>query len=136
MPGRPGDGRSSRSARYNPCTNRLQMHTTQTVRYATADDLPSIRALMMRDPKQPRIDDHFFAPDPRRHLLVLDDEHGALVAAALLTIVKGSGHLLMLVVSAEADETHALHDRMFGVVEAMCDAYGASTLDVPARQAA
>lgn len=99
--------------------------------------MPAIRALMMRDPRQRQIDDRLFKMVGRgTHLLVLNGADGELIAAAMFSIVNGHGHLHMLVVAPEADEAHALEQRMIGVIEAMCDAYGATTLDVPAHHAA
>jgi N-acetylglutamate synthase-like GNAT family acetyltransferase len=113
------------------------MSSTGTVRYADAKDLPAIRALMMRNPKQRHIDERLLSRIGRgRHLLVLDDENGAVVAAAMFSIVNRHGRLHLLVVAPEADEAHALEQRMLGVIEAMCDAYGAKTLEVAADHAA
>lgn len=124
--------------RYGRCTTPGVASATQIVRYATAEDLPDILALMKRDPRQAPIERGLLAGSGERdrHLLVLDDVHGTAVAAALVTIAQRRGHLLMLAVSPDADEAHALEQRMFAVVEALCDAYGVKTVDVPARHAA
>ncbi len=73
----------------------------------------------------------------RRHLLILDAPDGGLAAAALVDIdVDGHrGHLVMLAV-AQGFEGHGLEDRLIGVSEALCKAFGADTLDVPVRDAA
>lgn len=71
----------------------------------------------------------------RRHLLVLDAPDGGLAAAALVDIDGDRGHLGMLAV-AKKFEGCGLEDRMIGVAEALCSAFGARTLDVPARDAA
>jgi hypothetical protein len=110
------------------------MLSTPTVRYAHEKDLPAVRALMMRDPQQRQIDERLLDRIGRgRHLLVLDDEHGVPIAAAMFSIVNRHGHLHMLVAAPEVDQAHALKERMFAVIKAMCDAYGARTLDVPAH---
>jgi N-acetylglutamate synthase-like GNAT family acetyltransferase len=107
------------------------MQPVLAVRTATPEDLPAIRALM----KRARVDEHLLELGPDRHLLVLDGARG-LAAAALFSIAEHRGHLLMLVVAPELDERHQLETRMFGVVKAMCDAFGATTIDVPGGRAA
>lgn len=71
----------------------------------------------------------------RRHLLVLDASEGGLAAAALVDIDGLRGHLVMLAV-AQDFEGRGLEDRMIGVAEALCKAFGADTLDVPVWNAA
>lgn len=68
---------------------------------------------------------------PGRHLLVLDAHDEGLAAAGLFANHEGRGELLMLVVSPDAEDAHAIEERMFGVIEAMCDALGSPTVDVP-----
>lgn len=112
----------------------LEMPAQPTVRYARDEDVPLIRALMQRS--QCYVDQSPRPPTSRAsHLLVLDDGSGQIIAAASFTITR-HGHLDMLVVDPDRDEAHALEQRMLAVVEAMCDAHGATTLDVPARRAA
>lgn len=108
-----------------------------TIRNATQDDLPQIHALMKRSTTQHSDELSIDLPDdPGKHLLVLDDGRGELAAAAMLSITGDRGHLCMLVVADQASESRVLQERMLGVVEAMCDAYGVTTIDVPQHRAA
>ena len=99
-----------------------------TIRSAADDDLP--RAIvLLRDHglTVPRdLDPHH----PGRHVLVLDSA-GELLAVAVLQIAAGHGHLVAL---ATAHADRALEDRMIGVAEALCDAFGAD-LDIGAHAA-
>jgi ribosomal protein S18 acetylase RimI-like enzyme len=109
-----------------------------TIREATAADLDAVEQLLRAQPSG-------FASRPeevalpraagRRHLLILDAPDGGLAAAALVDIDGHRGHLVMLAV-AQGSEGHGLEDRMIGVAEALCKAFGADTLDVPVRDAA
>jgi len=65
----------------------------------------------------------------RRYILVLDGEHGALAAAACVTLDDGRGHLGFLAIAPSYEGEH-LEDRMIGVAEALCSAFGCETLDV------
>jgi N-acetylglutamate synthase-like GNAT family acetyltransferase len=69
-----------------------------------------------------------------QHLLVLDAPEGGIAACALLVIDGKRGHLVRLAV-AEPFAGSGVEDRMIGVAEAMCTAFGASTLDVVDRVA-
>jgi len=71
----------------------------------------------------------------RRHLLVLDTPEGGLAGAAVLVIEGDRGHLSLLTIAPEL-VGHGLEDRFIGVIEAMCKAFGAKGLDIPARRAA
>lgn len=64
-----------------------------------------------------------------RYLLVLDGEHGELAAAASVILDKGRGHLGFLAIAPGSEGEH-LEDRMIGVAEALCSAFGCDTLDV------
>jgi ribosomal protein S18 acetylase RimI-like enzyme len=98
-----------------------------TVRLATPEDYPRIRALA-GDQEVSRATGH-------RFVLVLDDGAGGLAAAAAVTLDKGRGHLGFLAI-APGFEGERLEDRMIGIAEAMCEAFGCATLDVPRRRAA
>lgn len=109
-----------------------------TIREATEEDLGAIERLVRTQPDgadhcceqlaQPR-------HAGRRHLLVLDAPDGGVAASALVQIEGHRGHLVMLAV-AKRFEGRGLEDRLIGVAEALCTAFGADTLDVPARDAA
>ena len=99
-----------------------------TIRSAANDDLPrAIELLREHGIHVPRdLDQH----PPGRHVLVLDDG-GELLAVAVLQIAAGHGHLVALAMS---HAERALEDRMIGVAEALCDAFGAD-LDIGVRAA-
>ncbi len=107
--------------------------TTQpTIRTSTPEDLPAIeRLLAARPDSQHRMHLAATAEQPGQHVLVLDDPEGGLAACTLLNIDGTRGHLAVLAI-APRYEGSGLEDRMIGVLEAMCTAFGASTLDVVA----
>jgi N-acetylglutamate synthase-like GNAT family acetyltransferase len=112
----------------------MQMSGNPTVREATTEDLPAIAELL--GTRAPGSGPLTVGREPgRRHLLVLDAPDGGLAAAALVTIEGQRGHLAMLAVARRFDGA-GLHERMIGVAEALCRAFGADALDVPARRAA
>ena len=112
------------------------MSTTGTIRTATEGDIPAVRRLLMRDLHYRRADVQLLTTvGPGRHLIVLDDADGDVVAAALFAMHDDRGQLLMLVVSPDCDDPHAIEARMFGVVEAMCTAFGSATVDVIGQRA-
>lgn len=93
-----------------------------TIRLATPEDLPRIRDLVAGVHDLRVIPGH-------RYLLVLDGEDGSLAAAASVTLDDGRGHLGFLAIAPGA-EGERLEDRMIGVAEALCSAFGCDTLDV------
>jgi N-acetylglutamate synthase-like GNAT family acetyltransferase len=105
-----------------------------TIREATAADLPAIDELM-RAQASGSTRELCDRERGRCHLLVLDAPDGGIAAAALVHIAGTRGHLTMLVVASRF-EGEGLEDRMIGVAEALCSAFGADTLDIPARPAA
>ena len=114
------------------------MPDSPTIREATANDLDAVERLLRTQPSGfTRHSEQVGLPREagRRHLLVLDAPEGGLAAAALVHIEAGRGPLVMLAV-AKPFEGRGLEDRMIGVAEALCSAFGADTLDVPARDAA
>lgn len=109
-----------------------------TIREATADDLDAVEQLLRAQPSgfEHRSEEVALPrASGRRHLLILDAPDGGLAAAALVDIDGARGHLVMLAV-AQGFEGHGLEDRLIGVSEALCKAFGADTLDVPVRDAA
>lgn len=109
-----------------------------TIREATDEDLDAVDRLLRTQPAGParRYEQIALPRVPgQRHLLVLDAPDGELAAAALVNIEGHRGHLVMLAV-ARPFEGCGLEDRLIGVAEALCSAFGADTLDVPARSAA
>lgn len=94
----------------------------RTIRLATPEDLPRIQELVTGDVDLRTIPAH-------RYLLVLDDEHGELAATASVTLEDGRGHLGFLAIAPGSEGEH-LEDRMIGVAEALCTAFGCHTLDV------
>jgi N-acetylglutamate synthase-like GNAT family acetyltransferase len=107
-----------------------------TIREATADDLDALEQLLQTQSCAGRHEAIALGHEPgRRHLLVLDAPDGGLAAAALVQIEGTRGHLTMLVL-AKQFEGSGLEARMIGVAEALCAAFGANTLDVPASRAA
>lgn len=99
-----------------------------TIRLATDADLPRVRALAPGD------QDLSIVPG-RRLVLVLEAPDGEVAAVAALTIERPRCHLAFLAV-AKSHAGERLEDRMIGVAEALCQAYGCDTLDVPRRRAA
>ncbi len=93
-----------------------------TIRLATSEDLPKIRTLVSGDHDLRVIPGH-------RYLLVLDSEGGTLAAAASVTIDDERGHLGFVAIAPGFEGEH-LEDRMIGVAEALCSAFGCDTLDV------
>lgn len=93
-----------------------------TIRLASAADGPRIRRLVPTE-------DLSTVPG-HRFVLVLDAPNGQLAAAAVVTLEHSRGHLGLLAIAPECEGEH-IEDRMIGVAEALCSAYGCDTLDVP-----
>jgi N-acetylglutamate synthase-like GNAT family acetyltransferase len=110
------------------------MSSIPTIRTANAEDIPAVRRLL-REQGQSFDDETWRTIPGSRYLLVLDGPEGDLAATAQLALEDGRGHLAMLTVARRFEGT-GLEDRIIGVVEAMCHAFGADTLDVPPRRAA
>ena len=107
-----------------------------TIRTATRDDLPAIERLLAAQPTARRQTAQSLAsPQPGHHLLVLDGPNGGLAACALLALEGDRGHLMLLAIARPFEGT-GLEDRMIGVIEAMCAAFGAHTLEVVRHRAA
>jgi N-acetylglutamate synthase-like GNAT family acetyltransferase len=107
------------------------MSSVPTIRSGTPEDVAAVKQLL----KQP-VDDAALTPIPgKRHLIVLDNPTGGIAAAAVLAIDGHHGHLSLFAVD-ERLVGHGLEDRLLAVIEAMCEAFGLRTLDVPARRAA
>jgi N-acetylglutamate synthase-like GNAT family acetyltransferase len=105
-----------------------------TIRTASASDVPAVKRLL--EERGESFDDRTWRTIPgSRYLLVLDGPEGDLAATAQLALEDGRGHLAMLSVAPEFEGT-GLEDRIIAVIEAMCHAFGADTLDVPPRRAA
>lgn len=82
------------------------------------------------------VDPSTLVPIPgRRHVLVLDAPSGGLAGAAVFVTDGACAHLTLLVIAPEM-QGNGLEDRFIGVIEAMCRAFGAKCLDIPARRAA
>lgn len=71
----------------------------------------------------------------RRHVVVLDAPSGGLAGAAVFVLDGACAHLTLLAIR-EDYQGRGLEDRFIGVIEAMCKAFGAKCLDIPARRAA
>lgn len=71
----------------------------------------------------------------RRHVLVLDAPNGGLAGAASFVLDSACAHLTLLAIASEYQGS-GLEDRFIAVIEAMCKAFGAKCLDIPARRAA
>jgi N-acetylglutamate synthase-like GNAT family acetyltransferase len=99
------------------------MSCLSTIREATTEDLPEICELVGHD-------DIELANPGHHHVLVLDTETDGICAVALVTIDGDRGHLTELAI-ADHCIGQGIEDRLIGVVEALCTAFGASTLDVP-----
>ena len=110
------------------------MRSTPTIRTAGPADLGAVARLLEEAGQS--FDDRTYTTIPgRRYLLVLDAPDGELAAAAQLVIEGRRGHLAMLTIARRFEGT-GLELRIIGVIEAMCDAFGVDTLDVPPRRAA
>lgn len=94
-----------------------------TIRLASREDHSRIRRLVPGD------QDLSTVPG-RRYVLVLDAPDAQLAATAAVTLEGGRGHLCFLAIAAPY-EGERLEDRMIGVAEALCAAFGCDTLDVP-----
>ncbi len=70
-----------------------------------------------------------------RHVLVLDAPSGGLAGAAVFVLDDACAHLTLLAIDTPYQGS-GLEDRFIGVIEAMCKAFGAKCLDIPARRAA
>jgi hypothetical protein len=105
-----------------------------TVHEATAEDIAAIRELLRARACEPG--GVALSQEPgRRHVLALDAPDGGLAAAAIVEIEGERGQLVMLVVASRFEAT-GLEVRMIGVAEALCEAFGAHTMDVSACRAA
>ena len=82
------------------------------------------------------VDTSVLVPIPgRRHVLVIDNPNGGLAGVAVFVTEDACAHLTLLSIAKEI-QGHGLEDRFIAVIEAMCQAYGAKCLDIPARRAA
>jgi GNAT superfamily N-acetyltransferase len=66
---------------------------------------------------------------------VLDAPSGGLAGAAVFALDGACAHLTLLAIAPEY-QGGGLEDRFIAVIEAMCKAFGAKCLDIPARRAA
>ena len=102
------------------------------VRHGTADDLPAVAHLLDRDRDHDRgssIDPHTLAGlVDHGHLLVL--EHGCDLGAAAHVVIDHAHGALDLLVVDPALHGLGIEDRMTGVAEALCEAYGCASMDV------
>lgn len=69
-----------------------------------------------------------------RYVFVLETPSGEIAAGAIVRIDEDCCHLDALGVS-ERYYGHKLEDRMIAIAEALCQAYGCASLDVPQRAA-
>jgi N-acetylglutamate synthase-like GNAT family acetyltransferase len=110
------------------------MRSIPTIRTANAEDIPAVKRLL--EAQGESFDDRSWRTIPgSRYLLVLDGPDGQLAATAQLALEDGRGHLAMLTVAPKF-QGNGIEDRIIAVIEAMCLAFGADTLDVPPRRAA
>lgn len=94
---------------------------TSTIRNASLEDLHDLRELLNED-----VDEALLTTIPgEQYMLVLDDDDGALAAAAHLTLENQRGHLRFLAVSDKHDG-EGLEQRMIDVAESICEAFGAA----------
>jgi N-acetylglutamate synthase-like GNAT family acetyltransferase len=106
------------------------MKSIATIHTGAPDDLARVRRLMKG------VDALLKAPVAgTRHLLVLDKPDGEVAAAAVLVIDKKRGHVVGLAIAPDLAAT-GLEERFIAVMEAMCEAFGVRSLDIPARNAA
>lgn len=110
------------------------MSSIPTIRTAAAEDIPAVKRLLREQGES--FDDKTWRTIPgTRYLLVLDSPQGGLAAAAQVALEDSRGHLAMLCV-ARSFQGSGVEERFISVIEAMCHAFGADTLDVPPRRAA
>ena len=98
------------------------MQSTATIREATEDDTPALRRLLGPQTFDERV-------PGRHHVLVVDGTDGHLAAAAVVDIEGAQGHIARLVVAA-GFAGDGLEQRLIGVAEALCRAFGAETFEV------
>jgi len=109
-----------------------------SIRKATPGDLPEIERLLEEAASRGQPQELPVRQVGRHHLLVVDAPDGqGLAAAALLVIQRARGTLAMIVVDKRY-EPSGLSDRLVGVAEALCRAFGAKALDIaqPSARAA
>jgi hypothetical protein len=115
---------------------RFAVQCCPSIRLATEKDRSAIDALLYGSHRAVELT----TVPGSRYALVLEDVCGRVAAAAVVIIdrARERGHLAMLVVAKELDGA-GIENRVVGVAEALCCAFGCKTLDVPAgdiRQAA
>lgn len=115
------------------------MSVTSTIRIGTNDDVPLVQRLIRSESDTshvavPNVDDLDTVPG-QSYLLVVDAPDGGLAAAAQVTLKGSRGHLGLLAV-AKRFHGEGLEHRLIGVAEALCNAFGCETLDVPHPRAA
>lgn len=110
---------------------RRGMSSIPTIRTGTTEDVGEVKRLLKQ-----QVDDAVLMPIPgKRHLLVLDNPTGGLAGASMFVVDGSRGHLSFLTVD-DRFAGRGFEDRLIAVVEAMCEAFGVRTLDIPARRAA
>jgi N-acetylglutamate synthase-like GNAT family acetyltransferase len=114
---------------------RIMNASAMTIRTATPDDVPALQRLIQSGRDSIEVDQDLLTTiTGRRHTLVLDAGEGKLAAVAVVTLEPPRAHLEILAIADEY-RGHGLEDRMIGVAEALCDAFGCATLDVEHRAA-
>jgi N-acetylglutamate synthase-like GNAT family acetyltransferase len=106
------------------------MSAASTIRHATEEDLPEIQRLL-DEAGLPALPAGFTGRGgSSSHLLVLEaPEGGGLAAAALLVVDHHRGTLSLLAVDRRYHGL-GLEERIMGVSQALCRAFGAHELDV------
>lgn len=104
-----------------------------TIRLATDEDLPAVQRLIETDGELHGALDlrTLSTKNGHRYALVLDHPDGSgLAAAAVITLAEEEATLGLLAV-ADRFRHQGIEDRMIGVAEALCDAFGCDRLVVP-----
>lgn len=109
----------------------FRMTLRSTIRIGTSSDVAAVQRLIRGSaPAESRDVTALSTVPGRRYLLVLDAPDGGIAAAAQLTLEDHQGHLGLLAI-ADSFHGEGLEHRLIGVAEALCNAFGCRSLDVP-----
>jgi GNAT superfamily N-acetyltransferase len=119
------------------------MNVTSTIRLGTPKDAPAMNRLIASVQEllpSGRAAQSLHAPElstvpGERYVLVVDAPGGGLAAAAQVRFDGPRGHLGWLAIARD-HRGEGLEHRLIAVAEALCDAFGCDSLDIPPSHAA